>query len=243
MRFPKPSFSPWSVGSTATLLLRLKSCGTRSRPTRSAIKALSLGLCDLIGTADALAPVLDELSEPVRLMVETEDDDKEFEREDRRAWCCVRAEAGDTLLPPLLGTETEVDGPCIIMLQFLAAETALCRRRLCARSTLCRLMRQQLTANHFLCASARSDAPEPFNAAWAKYDGRQPTCLIANAVGQWDSGYVMRPSVRCSRSRETESERLSICVPPCCPIQSPFIEISCPLYWSLPNATFHLEAH
>ncbi|KAI7288153.1 hypothetical protein KC345_g297 [Hortaea werneckii] len=184
-----------SVRTRPWLLLRLKSCGTRSRPTRSAVKALSLGLCDLIGTADALAPVLDELSEPVRLMVDTEDDDKEFEREDRRAWCCVRAEAGDTLLPPLLGTETEVDGPCIITLQSFAAETALCRRRLCARSTLCRLMRQQLTANHVLRASARSDAPEPFDTAWAMYDGRRPTCLIASAVGQWDSGYLMRPSV------------------------------------------------
>lgn len=176
-------------------------------------------------------------------MVDTEDDDKEFEREDRRAWCCVRAEAGDTLLPPLLGTETEVDGPCIITLQCFAAETALCRRRLCARSTLCRLMRQQLTANHVLRANARSDAPEPLDTAWAMYDGRRPTCLIASAVGQWDSGYVMRPSVQCSRSRETESGRLSMCVPPCCPIQSPFIYVSCPLYCSLPSATFHPEAH
>ena len=111
------------------------------------------------------------------------------------------------------------------------------------RSTLCRLMRQQLTANHVLRASARSDAPEPLDTAWAMYDGRRPTCLIASAVGQWDSGYVMRPSVQCSRSRETESGRLSMCVPPCCPIQSPFIYVSCPLYWSLPNATFHPEAH
>jgi len=48
---------------------------------RSAVSESSPGLCGLIGIADCRTPVLDELREPVRLTVTTEED-IELEREE-----------------------------------------------------------------------------------------------------------------------------------------------------------------
>lgn len=70
------------MGSTATLFRRLWSCGICSRPRRSAISDVSLGLCTLTGAAEFRAPVLEELSEDWRLIVTTEAEEKELERDE-----------------------------------------------------------------------------------------------------------------------------------------------------------------
>ena len=110
LRLFNPSLVPCSDGSTARLFLRLRSCDMGSRPTRNAISDVSPGLCGPIGAVEFLAPVLDELSEPVRLMVTTEEEDREPDREEDRV-CLVR---GAAALPPLLAAETVAAVPCII---------------------------------------------------------------------------------------------------------------------------------
>lgn len=86
LRLFRPSLSRpcnCSEVSTATLCLRLCSWrGAGSPFSRRAISDVSLGLCVVAGTAELLAPVLVELSEPVRLIVTTDADETEFEREE-----------------------------------------------------------------------------------------------------------------------------------------------------------------
>lgn len=63
--------------------------------------------------AECRTTVFDELMEPVRLTVTTDEDDMEFDREDWR--CFESAEGGP--FPPLLpaAAETEAEVPCIIV--------------------------------------------------------------------------------------------------------------------------------
>lgn len=129
----RPSLPLCSKGSTATLFLRLWSCDIGSRPSRRAMSDVSPGLCDLIGTVEFLAPVLVELSEPVRLTVTTDDEDREFDREEYR--CLGKAEAEGTVLPPLLAAETEEAVPCIIVFRTPTDNGQPYTRALCANST------------------------------------------------------------------------------------------------------------
>ena len=83
-RLPNPSLLARSVGSTATLLLRLLSCDIGSRESLSAIRDVSVVLCTFIGTIEFRAPAPEELSDPLRFTVTTDAEDRELERDECR---------------------------------------------------------------------------------------------------------------------------------------------------------------
>lgn len=128
---PKTSLFGRSVGSIATLFLRFWSCGTWSRPIRSAITDGSAGLCARIGTVELRAPVPDdELREAVRFTVTIEADEKEFEREEEYLWCLGMAEGGLVFDDPETGAGVAAPRVACILCSY----ERIVSRRTCARA-------------------------------------------------------------------------------------------------------------
>lgn len=126
-----PSLLLLPVGSTATLFLRLWSCGMGSRPTLSAMIDVSVGLCTFIGTAEFRSPGLVELSEPVRFTVTTDVRESDLDLDEWR-W---RLERPEEMLAPLDVLSSEIEGvlPCTVCILTGQRQPYTCALCACAR--------------------------------------------------------------------------------------------------------------